>query len=84
MNEQIRKLAVKSGIDIRGHLTGFLFVDEKPNVTELEKFAELIVKECANICNGVGVAVFSEPVQNNLGTAQTCKIAIEKHFGVEE
>ena len=50
----------------------------------VKKFAELIVQECAKICNDVGVAVFSEPVQNNLGTAQTCKVAIEKHFGIEE
>jgi hypothetical protein len=42
------------------------------------------VRECTKVCNDVGVAIFAEPVQNNFGTAQTCKLAIEKHFGVEE
>jgi hypothetical protein len=51
---------------------------------DVAKFAELIVKECTKVCNDVGVAIFAEPVQNNFGTAQTCKLAIEKHFGVEE
>jgi hypothetical protein len=50
----------------------------------LEKFAELIVRECATICKDVGNAVWAEPHQSNMGTAQTCKAAIEKHFGVGE
>jgi hypothetical protein len=45
MNDQIRKLAIKAGIDIRGHLTGVLIVDEKPDVQDLEKFAELIIRD---------------------------------------
>jgi hypothetical protein len=48
-----------------------------------DKFAELIVQECARVCSHVGVALSAEPAQNNFGTAQTCKMAIEKHFGVE-
>jgi hypothetical protein len=47
------------------------------------KLVELVVRECTKVCNDVGVAIFAEPVQNNFGTAQTCKLAIEKHFGVE-
>jgi hypothetical protein len=46
MNDRIRKLAIKSGIDIRGHLTGDLILDEKPSVSDLKKFAELIIREC--------------------------------------
>jgi hypothetical protein len=49
-----------------------------------KKLAELIVRECATICKDVGNAVWAEPHQSNMGTAQTCKAAIEKHFGVEE
>lgn len=83
MNEQIRKLAVKSGIDIRGHLTGFLFVDEKPNVAELEKFAELIVKECISVMKST--VDESIDIDRKLGeTYYWIKSDIKNHFGVEE
>jgi hypothetical protein len=71
MNERITLLALKAS----NPKTGWL---------DRQKFAELIVRECTKVCNDVGVAIFAEPVQNNFGTAQTCKLAIEKHFGVEE
>ena len=70
MNEQIlTKLVIQSS--------------DKDGWLDRQKFAELIVRECAKVCNDVGVAVFAEDLQNNFGTAQTCKAAIEKHFGVE-
>lgn len=78
MNERIRELAVKSGIDIRGHLTGFLFVDEKPNVTDLEKFAELIVKECANYVDELSIHQQQFKGTLNVGNAIRCR------FGVKE
>jgi predicted ATPase len=49
----------------------------------IEEFAELIVRECAGMCNDVGNAVWAEQHQSNMGTAQTCKAAIQKRFGVE-
>ena len=50
---------------------------------DMELFAELLIKECAKVCNDVGVAVFAEPIQSNFETAQTCKLAIAMHFGVK-
>jgi hypothetical protein len=79
MNERIQELMIQATTIEYGLVRGL------DRVTfDKEKFAQLIVKECTKVCNDVGVAIFAEPVQNNFGTAQTCKLAIEKHFGVEE
>jgi hypothetical protein len=78
MNERIEALLIESHRQTEGGI-----YKGHPSVWT-EKFAELIVRECTKVCNDVGVAIFAEPVQNNFGTAQTCKLAIEKHFGVEE
>jgi hypothetical protein len=48
---------------------------EIPN-TFAEKFAELIVKECMDICQ--------ELVDDGLSEAETPKWKIKEHFGVEE
>jgi hypothetical protein len=42
----------------------------------IEKFAELIVRECLNICQ--------ELVDDGLSEAETPKWMIKEHFGVEE
>ena len=42
-----------------------------------EKFAELIVRECANIC-------FSEAEGHSMAFGEHCGIIIKEHFGVEE
>ena len=60
MNEQIKELAREAGFYAN------------PDVEKFEKFAELIVKECA------GVALMSNG--NNL---YVCEL-IKQHFGVEE
>ena len=75
MNKRIRELAADAG-----YPDFMTYGQDKV----LEKFAELIVRECAKVCNDVGVALSAEPAQNNFGTAQTCKMAIENHFGVEQ
>jgi hypothetical protein len=82
MNEQIAKLANESGFDV--DKTGTF--GNYSEMHRLEKFAELIVKECAKI------AVFK-----NSGTVATADVAghmaagrsiaaklIKEHFGVEE
>ena len=79
MNERIQELMIQATTIEYGLVRG---LDRA--TFDKEKFAQLIVKECTKVCNDVGVAIFAEPVQNNFGTAQTCKLAIEKHFGVEE
>ena len=44
-----------------------------------DKFAELIVRECGKICDGV-----QEKYGQYTFTARVCKEEIKEHFGVEE
>jgi hypothetical protein len=48
------------------------------------KLSELIAQRCAQICEDVGFAILAEERQSNLGTAQTCRRAILKHFEIDE
>ena len=47
MNERIKELAAQAGASRRAGVGGLVFRD-----SELEKFAELIVKECYVHCGG--------------------------------
>ena len=67
MNEQIRELAEQAGWD--NHHSKF--------DTRIEKFAELIVRECAELCDRFQAReVGMQPTE--------CAGAIRKMFGVEE
>ena len=77
MNERIRKLAKQSGATLNEGFDGkkdFVYgITMSPE--ELEKFAELIVRECASIAGKAEYSdTWSEPVEDT----------IKKHFGVEE
>jgi hypothetical protein len=61
MNNRIKELIEQVGTDVSGKWM---------NVDNLEKFAELIVKECAEIADT------AEPYKSS--------DLIKKHFGVEE
>ena len=54
----------------------------------MEKFAELIVRECASICelNGQSYTHSFTPAKARLAesTSNHCGLMIKKHFGVEE
>ena len=64
MNEKIKKLAEQSGVVMRGKFG-------KPmNIDELEKFAELIIRECLSYAKD--------------GDLDFMKFMIKKNFGVEE
>jgi hypothetical protein len=63
MNERMNELARQSGI-------GFLS-SVPPDM--LDKFAELIVQECADVCQSFGES----------GDGYTCSYEILEHFGVE-
>ena len=94
MNEKIRKLALQAGLyDDYVSVAGVISVV----YPDLEKFAELIVKECANLLDPDGE--YSEkfkyshtPGPNGLRTIlpeehfYEMKAAnkLKKHFGVEE
>jgi hypothetical protein len=48
----------------------------------VEKFAELIVRECAELCEGE--AIFAGMDGRKDASASNCATIIRKHFGVEE
>ena len=71
MNERIRELAEQAKAE------SSQWLGSKPATTitydELEKFAELIVEECANVAD-----------ENYIHRgSRTCGLAIRLHFGVE-
>ena len=65
MNERIKQLAEQAG---------FLNKDEE----SIGYFAELIVRECAQVCRDQPNIYALKADRDN------CAIAIEQHFGVEE
>jgi len=72
VNPRIKEIARESGLLVHN-----------PNKvpTKLEKFAELIVRECANHCD----LLLDHKISSewSRGT-HDCSRAIKKHFGVEE
>jgi hypothetical protein len=68
MNERIKELAEKTGF--RYDNGEWQFADD----SNLEKFAELIVKECAGIVEN----------QGKFSRYDTLAKKIKKHFGVEQ
>ena len=71
MNERIQELAEQSGYITEADWEGMMHFD-------MEKFAELIVKECAKVCRDQPNVYALKADRDN------CAIAIEEHFGVEE
>ena len=76
MNDRIEELAIQAGFE-NGHQ------DRNGNSLsgELEKFAELIVRECVDICNRVYFENY--PDAEDFERSQEGD-AIQNHFGVEE
>ncbi len=69
MNERIRKIAIETDAWCDQHYTG----DQMYNIKWEQKFAELIVRECAVWVN------------DNLGLVdEEARKDLLKHFGVEE
>lgn len=80
MNDRIKELAEQAKCfmtDNVPHLSRVhnraLSVDEAADIFE-QKFAELIVQECADVCGRFGES----------GDGYTCSAEILEHFGVEE
>ena len=71
MNERIKQLAEQAGWD--NHHSKF--------DTRIEKFAELIVQECADICMEMAAKCAGLPGDGAL--AKDCADWIKKDFGVE-
>jgi hypothetical protein len=84
MNERILDIAIKSG-HIVGNLP--LNANEKIQLAGLEKFAELIIRECALTLESITVPVSQcyEDFDNGYNKALlTGSTVIKQHFGVEE
>jgi hypothetical protein len=71
MNERIRELAEQAGFE-NGHQDRY----GNSLSQELEKFAELLIRKCAQIC-------FSESKGHNMAFGEHCGIVIKEHFGDE-
>ena len=71
MNERIRELAEQAGFE-NGHQDRY----GNSLSQELEKFAELLIRKCAQIC-------FSESKGHDMAFGEHCGIVIKEHFGVE-
>ncbi len=69
MNERIRELAIQSGA-MFDHMTWV----ERDLAPVFERFAELIVQECAGLCSIAAPGRDAEDIED----------AILKHFGVKE
>ena len=81
MNERIKQLAKQANIEFTYDPT------ETPMRAfaecwddELEKFAQLIVRECADICQDID----GEDNIDARSGRQDCAVEIKEHFGVEE
>ena len=86
MNERIKQLAEQAGSTHKQNLGVYQFFTD-----ELEKFAQLIVKECINEIAYIGKAneVFGDRTDRGglnhiLWTTETAIEKIKQHFGVEE
>ena len=81
MNERIKELARKSQM---------VFWPTDPEVVELskdidiEKFAELLIRECAGICEKDGRWWAEKGYLMEAGEAGSLATQIREHFGVEE
>ena len=82
MNERIRLLAEQANI----HFSRVGILDGDPNgsarmvgYSKMEKFAELIVAECAQVC-----LAQRDPANLNYKPSVKFAEAINQHFGVEQ
>jgi len=72
MNERIRQLAEQAGLRFTQLMSNPMVPVVDGKETDLEKFAELIVKECCDI------------VHSKTDESIRVVMAIEQHFGLEE
>jgi|688.fasta_scaffold1162300_2 hypothetical protein len=81
MNERITKIVIDT-LGKEGVVNSRAFGHWALSDEELEKFAELIVRECADIAKGEP-ANFSDRDPYKIGR-RSAGIDVLKHFGVEE
>ena len=76
MNERIKQLAEQCGFKSNPDIY------DRNQSFDIEKFAELIVRECADICMEMAAKCAGLPGDGAL--AKDCADWIKKDFGVEE
>ena len=76
MNERIKELAEQCGFKSNPDIY------DRNQSFDIEKFAELIVRECADICMEMAAKCAGLPGDGAL--AKDCADWIKKDFGVEE
>jgi hypothetical protein len=95
MNERIKELADQAGINSVVPVKGSLEYVSKDEIESLKKFAELIVKECANVLRAESERLYKlsaeekdELFASNFEIcAEKCVDnveALKDHFGVKE
>jgi hypothetical protein len=82
MNERIKELAEQAGIAVWGDAVYMYDPKDTLDSTVMEKFAELIVKECSKVIRhgGQRKGAFGN---EDLRPSEIATM-IEEHFGVEE
>jgi hypothetical protein len=87
MNERIRELSKQAGLKIE-----YLMINPpKPlqilgSAEQFEKFAELIVRECVQVCEPILDEPYEDMTEFGKGLVEGQDVAIERikeHFGVE-
>ena len=81
MNERIKELVKQAGLTLVPNSKPIIY---QGPMSELEKFAELIVRECIGCCEQVISDPVPESVDTWLNGGSQCMAEIKQHFGVEE
>ena len=80
MNEKIKEFAKQAWPGLPSH-----WWDSRDGAEAVEKFAELIVQECAVLCDNHGNKIEDARPNKDLSSAAfDCSDIIRDHFGVEE
>jgi len=85
MNEKIKQLALDAGIGFTlWDDSGREMIDNYTPEEQLEKFAELIVRECMRMCDVADMSLLEHNCVKEASGTQSAKDFIKEHFGVEE
>ena len=82
MNERIKLLAEQAGLRFTQLMSNPMVPVVDGKETDLEKFAELIVRECADIC--MEMSAKCAGLEGDGALAKDCAYWIKKDFGVED
>ena len=80
MNDRIRALAREAGLRFTQLMSNPMVPVVDGRETDLAKFAELIVRECVDICRDID----GEDNIDARSGRQDCAVEIQEHFGVEQ